>query len=517
MDFNASISNITSNNFLEWFLINYFSIDEDLVSDYICDGSNDKGIDGICIDDANEIIYFFQTKFTNKNNTTLGDVDLKNFMASVEQFNDINNLNIIRKSANNSLNSLIDLLALENKIETYVKKAIFITNRLQDPNAIEYSKMEDKLEVYDLEKLEHEYINISDKISNNNLSFNLKDIKYFNDDKFYMLRVSLKDFIKQIHNGIKDSSIFDKNVRYSLGKSNTVAKEIMQTLKYDSQNIILYHNGITIIAEKISKNSGVLQIEKCSIVNGCQSTIAFHNYTLIPDNATIILKIIETNDDKLTNQITRNTNNQNPIQIRDLKSNHKFQEQLKEEFRKYKISYEIKRGEKPEFTDKLSNDNAAQLICAFHLGKPYIATDKTKLFREYYQEIFSNSISAKYIILIKTIFNVINFDNTNLGDITKHKRVNYFLLYAMGELELKNMIIQKIDIADFDVLKKDIHNRAIKLYNNSLKENFVFLINEKNKNGDFDYRNFFRNKKDINSLKDELERDYNKDKARNII
>jgi hypothetical protein len=517
MDFNTSIMNVTSSNFLEWFLINYFAIDEDLVNDFICDGSNDKGIDGIYTDDENDIIYFFQAKFTTKENSTLGDTDLKNFMASIGQFNSINSLNALKTNVNDDLLSLIKLLDLENKIETYELKALFITNKPQDNNALSYSETLSILEVYDILKLKHNYIGVEDVIPENQLKFNKSEVNYLKGNNFYLLTVSLKQFILDLERNIKDSSIFDKNVRYSLGKNNKVATEINKTLKNDSKNIILFHNGITMISTTTKDDNDFLEFNNCSIVNGCQSTIAFHNYGEIPDDAKILLKIINTSDNTLINLISRNTNNQNPIQIRDLKSNHKFQEKLKKEFEEFDISYEIKRGEKSKFSRKISNDNVAQLICAFYLGKPYISTDKTKLFREYYQEIFSHNITAKYIILIKEIFESINFNDVELGDIVKHKRVNYFLLYVLGELELKEYIKQNINSMDFDKLLENIKKRAKELYNKSLKQNFEYLIKEKNKQGSFDYRNYFRNKNDINSLKDELRRDYKKDKAKGSI
>jgi hypothetical protein len=93
----------------------------------------------------------------------------------------------------------------------------------------------------------------------------------------------------------------------------------------------------------------------------------------------------------------------------------------------------------------------------------------------------------------------------------------YFLLYVLGELELKEYIKQNINSMDFDKLLENIKKRAKELYNKSLKQNFEYLIKEKNKQGSFDYRNYFRNKNDINSLKDELRRDYKKDKAKGSI
>jgi hypothetical protein len=52
----------------------------------VCDSSNDKGVDGIYVDQNNEEIHFFQSKLKQKDNSTIGDVDLKNLSGSVAQF-----------------------------------------------------------------------------------------------------------------------------------------------------------------------------------------------------------------------------------------------------------------------------------------------------------------------------------------------------------------------------------------------------------------------------------------------
>jgi hypothetical protein len=46
-----------SNSFLAWFLENVYRPDEVTAHDCICDSPNDKGVDGIFVDDANEEIH----------------------------------------------------------------------------------------------------------------------------------------------------------------------------------------------------------------------------------------------------------------------------------------------------------------------------------------------------------------------------------------------------------------------------------------------------------------------------
>ncbi len=506
---------IRSKEFLKWFLINYFSIDEDNVDDFICDGSNDKGIDGVYVDNEEERIYFFQAKYRDKNNAIIGDTDLKNFTGSITQFNTKNSVDELKNNVNPALKSLIDSLELADKVNKYEKIGIFITNEKKDTNADTYlNTQEGYLELYDIQRLEHEYIEISAAEVNNSLTFSKDNISLIENGEYYIIIAPIKGIIEQITTSIKDATIFDKNVRYSLGKSNKVVNEINKTLKEEPEKTVLYHNGLTIIAAEIKKEPNKIKLKNCYIVNGCQSTMAFHNYTgVISDNAKILLKIIQTTDSTLANQITRNTNNQNPVQIRDLKSNNNFQKQLQSEFKDLEIFYEIKRGESVSFkyNESIRNDSAAQLICSFHLKKPYIAHEKAKLFREHYQEIFSNNITAKYIVLIDIMFRNINNNKPEIENIQNYKPVSYFLLYMLGQLKFRSNIADKIDKTDFQNLKDEIKKESYELYNNSLKQNFEFIIRSKINEGFFDYKNFFRNESDIHRLKEELKRDYDKD------
>ena len=75
-----------SRSFLGWFLENYFRLDQLDVEDSICDGADDKGIDGIYVDSTLEVIYVFQAKLMQKASRTLGDSALREFGGTLKQF-----------------------------------------------------------------------------------------------------------------------------------------------------------------------------------------------------------------------------------------------------------------------------------------------------------------------------------------------------------------------------------------------------------------------------------------------
>lgn len=80
---NAGLSE--SNAFLGWFLENIYRLDEVAARDAICDSPNDKGVDGIYVDDTNEEIHIVQTKL-RQNDKPGGENDLKNLSGTLQQF-----------------------------------------------------------------------------------------------------------------------------------------------------------------------------------------------------------------------------------------------------------------------------------------------------------------------------------------------------------------------------------------------------------------------------------------------
>ena len=106
-----------------------------------------------------------------------------------------------------------------------------------------------------------------------NHEFKLESGKYMElmigGTKAVIVALPLRDCIKIP--GIKDGSLFRKNVRQSLGNSNKVNKGIAKTIKTDAEDFFFLHNGITAICSQMSIHDGVLSVKELNVVNGCQS------------------------------------------------------------------------------------------------------------------------------------------------------------------------------------------------------------------------------------------------------
>ncbi|HEY1574826.1 MAG TPA: hypothetical protein VGG05_26080, partial [Pseudonocardiaceae bacterium] len=119
-----------SRSFLGWFLENYFRLEQLSVEDSICDGPDDKGVDGIYVDSTLEVIYVFQAKLMQKATKTLGDTALREFAGTLGQFDSPQGIKALADSTGNvELKNLILDEGLAVKTDTgYEVRGIFITN-----------------------------------------------------------------------------------------------------------------------------------------------------------------------------------------------------------------------------------------------------------------------------------------------------------------------------------------------------------------------------------------------------
>ena len=107
-----------------------------------------------------------------------------------------------------------------------------------------------------------------------NYTLNLAGSKYMYQEiagtPVLIAAMPLKECIKLP--GIKDGTLFQKNVRQSLGSSNIVNKGIRRTIISDKRSdFFFFHNGITALCNKMQLDGDTLTLRGLSVVNGCQS------------------------------------------------------------------------------------------------------------------------------------------------------------------------------------------------------------------------------------------------------
>lgn len=136
----------------------------------------------------------------------------------------------------------------------------------------------------------------------------------------YVVTAKAKDFIDHVLsdvNGKLRQRIFEENVRDYIGIDNEVNSEISESIKDNNRQkrFGILNNGVTIISPDVRVQGNEIFLRDFQIVNGCQtSNVLFNQRDDVSSDATLMLKIIETDNAKLIDEIVRSTNRQSKVQ-----------------------------------------------------------------------------------------------------------------------------------------------------------------------------------------------------------
>jgi hypothetical protein len=269
--------------FVAWYLRNILFRDMNETRDDITDGGDDKQIDAIVIDDDKSLVRIIQGKFIQS-----GMVDAEPLREVLSAWIQIKDLARLQNVANQKLQRKLSELAAALDEDYEVSFELITTGTLteaalHDLEAFqqELAKLSEKenfdatIHVIDDDELRqrHDYAIEADNPSLN-YSLNLTGSKYMHHEiagtPVLIAAVPLKECIRLP--GIKDGSLFQKNVRQSLGSSNIVNKGIRGTIIGDKpSDFFFFHNGITALCNKMQLDGDALTLRGLSVVNGCQS------------------------------------------------------------------------------------------------------------------------------------------------------------------------------------------------------------------------------------------------------
>lgn len=521
--------------FLIWFLENYFRLDHDEAIGAVCDHTNDKGIDGVLVDDEDELIYLFQSKFTPNDNQEQGDNDIRNIVGAKQWFSSERSVTeLLTSTASQDLKSIvIDSNVLEKV--GYKKISVFVTNKTFNEHAKEYIQAATDLEAYDIDFLFEKYTYFADQ----EIAFPPVDIFLTNHTKIEydqphtkvrVYSIKAKELLKL--QGIQDRTLFYKNVRYGVGNTR-INKDIKQSIDdvVEHRNFFVYHNGISIVCDNLIEdlNNNKITVSNYAVINGCQSMLTFYeNQSKLSNYLCILVKVIQITGENTSfiRKITHNANNQNSISIRDLRSNDSVQKALQREFDEvfnHTILYRRKRGESEQgYTFVIDKDFAAQMIESVYLGSPHNTHLKQKLFGDDYSRIFSRKINAEKIYLASLLYTTVK-DNADLltdEHIRDYGLALAFFTFTLSEImredDLGEQILQNPRTYVTD--EKDVLLATLKKQWELITPDINIDIEEYAESHDnyFDYKNLFKNSQFAKEMSRKIKADYTRIYRRNI-
>ncbi len=516
--------------FLNWFLENIFRLEGVEADDAICDRPNDRGIDGIFVDHTQEMIFVLQGKIKQKE-STLGDASLRELAGTITQLNDEDSVqSLLDGGANEELKKVLRRNNIKGLVSKgYKVQGLFVCNLPLDANGEEFLRQEDSLVVYDRVRIANEFVDIEveggiDGDYEFDASY-VEPIVVQTSDRALTYIMPVQAIELAGMSGIDDGTLFSQNVRQSLGNTK-VNKALMQSVNDPSEheNFILYHNGVNILCEEANIEDERLKIRNYVVVNGAQSISTFQKASeKLTENLRVIAKIIQIKDADLSKKITVNSNNQNAIKPRDLKSTNEVQLRLKEEFTKVEggnYELEIKRGQKQkEGSILITNEEAGRLLLSFDLLEPESCHQVYKLFDDKYSEIFARpAVTAHRIIFLYLIMDRIIkvAPDIEYKPLSKYGLTRFFLMSVLSELIRNDKIASEFFRDPKALFVANKINGFMDAIESILRSLIIDLNYEVQDLGDqFDYKGDFKSPTKIRDLRSKLLRSYEKDVARN--
>ena len=218
--------------------------------------------------------------------------------------------------------------------------------------------------------------------------------------------------------------LLDRNIRRYLGlQGNRVNEGIRDTLRSESPaNFYFYNNGVTLVCSKFtrdtvqSENSNV-KVSDLQIVNGGQTSMTILKVSeelekegkSLPSEATVLVRIYEVDKDneEIVFNITHATNSQNPVALKELKSNDIVQKNLEISIEKLGYNYLRKTSGSNVRSNDITLGNAAEAILSVWLKMPNKAKFRTsEHFGSLYNQIFNDKLNGAQVIIAVLIYRI---------------------------------------------------------------------------------------------------------------
>ncbi|MDO9432927.1 MAG: AIPR family protein [Phenylobacterium sp.] len=514
--------------FLNWFLEHIYRLDQVSAEDAICDKNNDRGIDGIYVDNEQLEIHVFQSK--TKQNGTLGDKDVREFSGTLNQIRTKDAYDLfISGKVDQEIKDKLNKVNFGGLLESgYTVRGVFVTNAEFDANGRDMLANDPALIGFGRDEIAQVYVDLGEDAGIRG------EYEFRADGKPLVHQAGQTSKVvvffaegKQLSElpGIADGSLFELNVRLPLG-STKVNKAIQDSLSAQAQHqkFALFHNGVTVLAEEVELDDERVRIKNFVVVNGAQSLKQFHSGAgRITGDLRVLTRIIEIGGDaELAREISINSNNQNGIKPRDLRSNDKLQVRLKSEFETINFEgyrFDVKRG--AAGGDRvISNEAAGKLLLAFDLDEPWSCHQTYKLFDEKYNDLFGRpGVDAYRIVLLHKIMERIH---ENTESITNRPFATYGLTPFVILAAVKRLLCASDAGRELCRNPKqafdDGHLECVLDVVNDLLKALMIDVNHEIESGSLpDYKSDLKSKTSVEKFLGELVRSYQKDRLRGKV
>jgi len=553
-----------------WYGENALFLDPEETIERIVNDRHGEGIDSILVDEINSNLIFVQAKTVENFDNTKNNLPENDIKTTLEGVRFLIKGGDYKGKITPELENLVDEYHDKDRTGNYETQILFLALKRKplDFKFIESFRREFgniKVKIIDFNELkdfyEKEYlIRLSKPPKRVAFQVRANILKKDKPHKSYVFTIKAEEMAR-LYSEHKET-IFQQNVRYFLGmRSRSINEQIYQTASdgNEASNFWYFNNGITMICKKITETTSgkVVYLERTQIINGAQTTYALYRAYeegSLDGNAEVLIRVIETNDKDLIENITLYTNSQNAIRLRDLCSNDPIQIKIQKILNGFGYFYERKRGEfdvvyhtvkekkkilGEKYSEKIiSNEKAAQAFLAFYLDKPSQAkSEKKRIFVKdgsgFYRDIFNESDTTlpeklllawellKYIEKKKQSFRKeyrkINEkkdeEKTEIYRLDFILHSEYFVLNLLKDfLKKEGYDIEKNrdDITNLIKILESEENPELieKIYNQIIKT-LAEYVEKLRKQPEYYHNKFFKNEKSIGLVRNSFKEKYN--------
>lgn len=393
-------------------------------TDLLTEGSNDLGVDALHlseVDDGEFTVTLFQGKYTHKNldgSANFPENAIKNLIALVRNIFDPDKTFSMNPRLAPRIEEIRSLIR-----DGYIPNVrLLLCNNGQSWN----SQAQQWIDSSGLShaQVHWQHYNHDDivavlqrtKAVNDSLQLNGSAIiEDFNYRRVLVGKVPVTEIAKLFdRNG---DLLLERNIRRYLGRNaNRVNNAIHDTLvSPDKQkDFYFFNNGITMTCTKMRHNAlqggdYQLKLENIQVINGGQTCKTIQQTLNETDDLSafnevyVLLRLyeLESDDDQLIKEITFATNSQNPVDLRDLRSNDSLQIQLETGINALGYNYRRYREDAAGGSHVISSATTAEAVMAIWRKCPHQSKFRRReLFGVLYDKVFTGLNPAQAILAV---------------------------------------------------------------------------------------------------------------------
>lgn len=286
--------------------------------------------------------------------------------------------------------------------------------------------------------------------------------------------------------------LLERNIRRYLGlHGNRVNEGIRATLQSQQpSNFYFFNNGLTLVCNDFSYNAlqnsdYQVRVENLQIVNGGQTCMTILKTCeamtaagkVLPADASVLVRLykLPKDNDDIVLQITHATNSQNPVDLKDLRSNDEIQRQLEASIQELGFVYRRKRMDgSPKSTD-ITAGAAAEALLAVWRCAPHQAKFLTREhFGKLYSQIFPVEVNGAQVVLAVLLYRIAENHRRRPteADPTVVRYASCFIAMRMGQRMLHELdkSLDALNHQTFGAAKKLVEEKGEEYFRASVAD-----------------------------------------------